>query len=252
MEFTQEYTAEEAATIEQEFNRLKGIHQSIHSKSNRISLFSTGKHYMDHAGATLYAESQIRAVQKLLTGNLFCNPHTSRLTGELMNQVRQRVLHFFNTNSEEYSLIFTSGATASLKLVAESFTFRREDDPEGDEGAFVYLRDNHTSVLGMRAIVGTGRIHPLEREDFLLHMRLSGRSTGQKPSLLVFPSQNNFNAAKYPLDLIEEIKRNGLQGYEDERFYVCLDAASFVSTNFLDLRRYRPDFVCLSFYKIFG
>ncbi|XP_055628479.1 molybdenum cofactor sulfurase 2-like [Toxorhynchites rutilus septentrionalis] len=234
MEFTQEYTAEEAANIEREFSRLKG------------------KHYMDHAGATLYAESQIRAVQATLVGNLFCNPHTSRLTGELMDQVRQRVLRFFNTNASEYSLVFTSGATAGLKLVAESFTFRREDDPEGDEGAFVFLRDNHTSVLGMRAIVGTGRIHPLERDDFLRHARVSGRSAGVKPSLLVFPAQNNFNAAKYPLDLIEEVRLNGLLGYDDERFHVCLDAASYVSTNYLDLRRYRPDFVCISFYKIFG
>jgi len=31
-----------------------------------------------------------------------------------------------------------------------------------------------------------------------------------------------------------------------------LDAASFVSTSKLDLKKYTPDFVALSFYKIFG
>ncbi|KAL9695353.1 hypothetical protein quinque_014638 [Culex quinquefasciatus] len=234
MEFVQEYSDEEAAAIEREFTRLKD------------------KHYLDHAGATLYAESQIRAVHDLLTANMFGNPHTSHQTGQLMDEVRRRVLRFFNTDSSEYSLIFTSGATASLKMVAENFTFRAADSAEGDEGAFVYLRDNHTSVLGMRAIVGTSRIHPLEREDFVRHMKVSARSSQRKPSLLVFPAQNNFNAAKYPLELIEEIQENGLVGYDDDKFYVCLDVASFVSTNFLDLDRYKPDFVCMSFYKIFG
>ncbi|XP_065089184.1 molybdenum cofactor sulfurase 2-like [Ochlerotatus camptorhynchus] len=236
MEFVQEYTAEEAANIDKEFTRLKG------------------KHYMDHAGATLYAESQIRAVHELLAENLFCNPHSSPLTGKLLEQVRHRVLKFFNTHPSEYSLVFTSGATGSLKLIAESFNFHPENAPGSqEEGAFVYLRDNHTSVLGMRAIVGTDRIDVLEREDFLRHMKLSAQSSSQKkPSLFVFPAQNNFNASKYPLDLIEEVQLNGLSGYADERFYVCLDAASYVSTNFLDLSRYHPDFVCMSFYKIFG
>ena len=31
-----------------------------------------------------------------------------------------------------------------------------------------------------------------------------------------------------------------------------LDAATFVSTNQLDLGTYKPDFVCMSFYKLFG
>ncbi|XP_029711379.1 molybdenum cofactor sulfurase 2 [Aedes albopictus] len=236
MEFEQEYTDEETLNIENEFMRLKG------------------KHYMDHAGTTLYAESQIRAIQDLLAQNLFCNPHSSPMTGNLLQQVRHRLLRFFNTDASNYSLVFTSGATASLKLVAESFQFRPPDATESDEtGAFVYLRDNHTSVLGMRAIVATGRIDPLEPEDFLRHLKVSARGNGRtRPSLLVFPAQNNFNAAKYPLDLIEEVQQNGLTGYDDERFYVCLDAASYVSTNFLDLSRYQPDFVCMSFYKIFG
>ncbi|XP_058828301.1 molybdenum cofactor sulfurase 1-like [Topomyia yanbarensis] len=234
MDFIQEYSPDEAVRIDGEFSRL------------------AGKHYMDHAGATLYAESQIRSIQNQLTSNLFCNPHTSHLTGDLIDSVRHRVLQFFNTRSSEYTLIFTSGATASLRMVAECFTFRPENAPEGDDGVFVYLRDNHTSVLGMRAIVATDRIEPMERVDFLRHTKLSAMSSQRKPSLFVFPAQNNFNAAKYPLELIEEIQRNGLRGYDDEKFYVCLDAASYVSTNFLDLNRYRPDFVCLSFYKIFG
>ncbi|XP_062551575.1 molybdenum cofactor sulfurase 2-like [Armigeres subalbatus] len=235
MEFVQEYTAEEAYHIEKEFTRLKG------------------KYYMDHAGTTLYAESQIKAIQTMLTGNLFCNPHSSPLTGKMLQQVRHRLLQFFNIRGSEYSLVFTSGATASLKLVAESFQFRIRGKTESDEGTFVYLRDNHTSVLGMRAIVGTNRIKVIERKDLLRYMDGSAKRIGKsKASLLVFPAQSNFNGTKYPLELIEKVQQNGLIGFDNERFYVCLDAASYVSTNFLDLSRFKPDFVCMSFYKIFG
>lgn len=33
---------------------------------------------------------------------------------------------------------------------------------------------------------------------------------------------------------------------------VILDAAAFIPTNPLDLSKITPDFVCMSFYKIFG
>ncbi|XP_058827934.1 molybdenum cofactor sulfurase 3-like isoform X2 [Topomyia yanbarensis] len=227
MEFHSEYSQTEEAALNAEFSRLNG------------------KCYLDHAGSTLYAKSQITAVQEFLTGNLLCNPHTSRSTGDLIDQVRYRILKHFNTRSSEYSVIFTAGATASLKLVAESFCF----DPSG---VFVYHHDSHTSVLGMRDIVGTKRVDPIEREQLLANLLGQGRTTNQNASLLVFPAQCNFNGIKYPLELVGKIKQDGLAGYDQERFYVCLDAASYVSSSFLDLTKYQPDFVCLSFYKLFG
>ena len=39
------------------------------------------------------------------------------------------------------------------------------------------------------------------------------------------------------------------QGHE---WLVLLDAAAFVPTNSLDLSKYKPDFVTMSFYKLFG
>ncbi|XP_065078207.1 molybdenum cofactor sulfurase 3 [Ochlerotatus camptorhynchus] len=227
MDLHSPYTTEEAIAIEKEFTRVKE------------------KCYLDHAGTTLYAESQIQAACEKLAQNLYCNPHTSRTTEDLLDQVRYRVLRHFNTRSSEYSLIFTSGTTASLKIVAECYDF----DPEG---AFVYLKDSHTSVLGMREIVGTERIYPIERKQLLKQIEFDGRSSNEHSSLVVFPAQCNFNGVKYPLELIQKIQTDGIEGYGKEQFRVCLDAASFVSTSFLDLSKYQPDFVCLSFYKVFG
>ncbi|XP_040172837.1 molybdenum cofactor sulfurase [Anopheles arabiensis] len=234
MEFVEEFTDEERLKIEQDFSRL------------------ADKCYLDHAGTALYGESQLRAVQELLGGGLYCNPHTSRTMEDLIDLVRYRVLRWFQTRPADYSLVFTSGTTASLKLVAESFEFGQGD---AEPGSFVYLRDSHTSVLGMRELVRTGRVQPIERAELLQALNEPEDPRRQhplRPSLLVFPAQCNFNGAKYPLELCELIERNGLRGYGGDAFHVCLDAASHVSTSPLDLSRYRPSFVCLSFYKIFG
>ncbi|XP_052901146.1 molybdenum cofactor sulfurase [Anopheles moucheti] len=231
MDFITEYTEEERAKIDQDFLRLND------------------KCYLDHAGTALYGGSQLRAVQELLAGGLYCNPHTSRTMEDLIDLVRYRVLQWFNTRPAEYGLVFTSGTTASLKLVGESFCFGAPDTA----GSFVYLRDSHTSVLGMREIVRTERIRPIERADLLQVLNEpAGVQQRHRPSLLVFPAQCNFNGVKYPLELIELVERNGVRGYGEDAFHVCLDAASYVSTSPLDLTRYRPSFVCVSFYKIFG
>lgn len=138
-----------------------------------------------------------------------------------------------NADPDDYSVIFTSGATASLKLVAESFKFTVDD-------AFYYLTDSHTSVLGMRGVVDTKNIIPVTKEK-LLDATFSLPTGG----LITFPAQCNFNGFKFPLDSIGRFHANPAA-------FVCLDAASFLSSNFLDLRLHQPDFVCLSFYKIFG
>uniref|UniRef100_A0A182W4P5 Molybdenum cofactor sulfurase n=1 Tax=Anopheles minimus TaxID=112268 RepID=A0A182W4P5_9DIPT len=232
MDFVTEYTEEERKKIEQEFLRIND------------------KCYLDHAGTALYGASQLRAVQELLAGGLYCNPHTSRTMEDLIDLVRYRVLRWFNTRPAEYGLVFTSGTTASLKLLGESFCFGEAPDAVG---SFVYLRDSHTSVLGMREIVRTERIRPIERTELLQVLNQpEGRRQRLRPSLLVFPAQCNFNGVKYPLELIELAERNGVHGYGEDAFHVCLDAASYVSTSPLDLTRYRPSFVCVSFYKIFG
>lgn len=191
-------------------------------------------HYLDHAGATQYSEMQMQQICANLTSSIYSNPHSSKTTEDLVDQVRYKVLSHFNTTTDEYSVAFTSGATASLKLVAETFDF-------GANGSFVYLRDNHTSVLGMREVVRTKQIKCLERSDLLNDCIFDGV---MENTLFTFPAQCNFNGFKYPLELI-----NRLQGKSN---FVCLDAASFVGTNHLDLAKYRPDFVCISFYKIFG
>lgn len=63
-------------------------------------------------------------------------------------------------------------------------------------------------------------------------------------NLFAYPAQSNFSGAQHPLAWIA---RAQAAGYD-----VLLDAAAFAPTNRLDLSRWHPGFVSLSFYKIFG
>ncbi|XP_052597641.1 molybdenum cofactor sulfurase isoform X2 [Peromyscus californicus insignis] len=75
----------------------------------------------------------------------------------------------------------------------------------------------------------------------------------QLPHLFCYPAQSNFSGTRYPLSWIEEVKSGRRSPVNvPGRWFVLLDAASYVSTSPLDLSTHQPDFVPISFYKIFG
>ena len=220
--------------------------------------------YLDHAGATLYSKSHIDAFHRDLSDNLYGNPHSanpsSKLTSDKVEQVRQKILEFFNTTQEEYKVIFTSGATAALKILAESFSFTEKSVEQGESNnvdpVFCYLEDNHTSVIGMREIVAAKGVQEkcvqLSDENHSIVDKLNAISDSNnnnnntQNNLFAYPALSNFSGFKYPLSWIDDVHK-----YSD-RWYVLLDAASCSSTSKLNLSLYQPDFITLSFYKIFG
>ncbi|XP_061178018.1 molybdenum cofactor sulfurase-like [Saccostrea echinata] len=238
--------------------------------------------YVEHIGATLYSRTQIEAYQKELLGNLYGNPHSrsesSRLSTDAVDQVRFRLLEHFNTNQEEYTVIFTSNCTAALKTVAECFNFsqpmnsidKAKDDQshttcqtkKSKQGCFCYLLDNHTSVQGMREslcdrvsailCLAEGDLQNKDVSKSQIVMQQSPYIPGN--CLFVYPAQSNFSGCKYPLSWIQEVKNQkfGFQNQFTGDWYTVLDAAAFISTSPLNLQTCQPDFVTLSFYKMFG
>jgi selenocysteine lyase/cysteine desulfurase len=208
-----------------------------------------GHVYVDYTGGGLYAESQVRRHSDLLLDAVLGNPHstnpTSALATERIAECRRRVLEFFNADPEEYVLIFTSNASNALKLVGESYPFG-----PGDE--FLLTFDNHNSVIGIREFDrvrrATTRYVPVEPPDMrvsqpTLEAFLRGREKSRN-RLFAYPAQSNFSGVKHPLEWIDLAQAHGWD--------VLLDAAAFVPTSRLDLSRWRPEYVTLSFYKMFG
>ncbi|XP_055757916.1 molybdenum cofactor sulfurase-like isoform X1 [Salvelinus fontinalis] len=238
------YKSDFKDVIEREFSRTKGIT------------------YLDHAGTTLYPESLVREFYQDISRNVYGNPHShnpsSRLTHDTVEHVRYRILQHFNTTPEKYSVIFTSGCTAALKLVAESFPWR---PPTATEPAsqFCYLTDNHTSVVGIRGVtsalgVVSLPVSPEEIEARAKDVAQSECRSGQTPHLFCYPAQSNFSGRKYSLGYVRGIQARKLYPACDSqgRWFVLLDAASFASCSPLDLQEHPADFVPFSFYKMFG
>jgi selenocysteine lyase/cysteine desulfurase len=154
-------------------------------------------------------------------------------------------LEYFNADPEEYVLIFTSNASGALKLVGESYPFT-------EDGRLLLTFDNHNSVVGIRAFDrvtrATTRYVPVEPPDLRVPDKILEsflrEGEGAQGKLFAFPAQSNFSGVQHPLEWIGRAQEMGWD--------VLLDAAAFVPTNRLDLSRWHPDYVVLSFYKMFG
>lgn len=212
-------------------------------------LDSGGDVYLDYTGAGLYADSQLREHLELLRNNVFGNPHslnpTSSAMTELVERARAAVLEHFQASTEEYVAIFTPNATGALRLVGEAYPFRPGD-------RFLLTFDNHNSVNGIREFArarGAETAYvPSEPPDLRVDQELLSRYLsevrGGHHNLFAYPAQSNFSGVQHPLEWVEQAHEHGWD--------VLLDAAAFVPTNRLDLSRRHPDFVALSFYKMFG
>ena len=75
-------------------------------------------------------------------------------------------------------------------------------------------------------------------------------SISTSTNLFAYPAMSNFCGKKYPYQNWLELSKCNIDN--ERKWYLLLDAASYVSTNPLDLEACQPDFVCISFYKIFG
>lgn len=212
-------------------------------------LDDSGQIYLDYTGGGLYADSQVRNHVELLTREVLGNPHSlsvaSSNTTRLVEDTRRSVLSYFNARPGEYTAIFTANATGALKHVGECYRF--------EPGSRLVLTfDNHNSVNGIRefALARSASVQyvPLAVPDLRIDIaRLDAeldRVPAGKSNLLGFPAQSNFSGVKHPLDVIERAHAKGWD--------VLLDAAAFVPANRLDLREVQPDFVSISFYKMFG
>uniref|UniRef100_A0ABM5GQW4 Molybdenum cofactor sulfurase n=1 Tax=Pogona vitticeps TaxID=103695 RepID=A0ABM5GQW4_9SAUR len=219
-----------------------------------------GVTYLDHAGTALFPQSLLKTFTEDLCENVYGNPHSknisSKVTYDTIEHVRYRILQYFNTTTEDYTVIFTSGSTAALKLIAEAFPWAPEIS-ENPGSRFCYLTDSHTSVIGMRGVPAAKNVLfvPVKPKDMFSDVNgmIAEEKSCQMLHLFCYPAQSNFSGTKYPLEWIEQIKSGKLCPIKVQgKWCIVLDAASYVSTSPLDLSAHPADFVPLSFYKIFG
>ena len=214
---------------------------------------SLGMTYLDHAGTTLYCRSLIDAFSRDMMSSLVGNPHSasssSQLSSKRIDDVRLQILRLFNANPDQFDVVFTANATAGIKLVMESFK-------EHTNGFWYgYHNDSHTSLVGVReaAKVGHKCLTSHEVEIWLDGGKIAdGAPADAQLGLFAYPAQSNMDGRRLPLNWPGRFR--DLTAEPDYHVYTLLDAAAFVSTFPFDLSDAlkAPDFISLSFYKMFG
>lgn len=210
--------------------------------------------YLDYAGAGLAARAQIRShgsrLESLISGNPHSTSPASHVSNEWINATRTKVLQFLNASPTEYSVVFTANATAAARLVGEAYPF-------GRRSKLVLTSDNHNSVNGLRCFAKASGARttyvPPKTSDLrtatasvaaALTRRRRCILTGSQRSLFAYPAQSNFSGVQHPLEWINLAQNRG--------YDVMLDAAAYLSTKALDLSAINPDYVIISWYKLFG
>jgi selenocysteine lyase/cysteine desulfurase len=230
-----------------EYRETAAIDELRRSQFSRLD--DQGHVYLDYTGGGLYGMSQIQDHMDLLLNSVLGNPHSTNPSSlaatDLVENCRRRILDFFRASPDEYGIIFTANASQALKLVGESYPFSPSD-------RLLLTFDNHNSVNGIRefhrargAVTEYVPVFPPDLcvPETVLEECLRKRSEGHN-NLFAYPAQSNFSGVQHPLEWIERAQSLGWD--------VLLDAAAFVATNRLDLSKWHPDYVVVSFYKMFG
>jgi molybdenum cofactor sulfurtransferase len=216
-------------------------------KKEFARLDKTGQVYLDYTGGNLYPLSLIKKHQQFLKKAIYGNPHSanpaSKLSEKMISEARLAVLNFFNAN--DYYCVFTANASAALHIVAECYPFSYNSH-------LLLTADNHNSVNGIRRYCrlkgGSHTYSPMHQKDLTIDEdalnKLLSSHSDKKNKLFAYPAQSNVSGVQHSLQWIKTA--------QDEGWDVLLDAAAFVPTSELDLSKVQPDFVPISFYKIFG
>lgn len=209
--------------------------------------------YLDYAASPPAPLSTIRAFTTALSSTLYSNPHSrstsSRATSDAIADVRRRVLEeLFGLQDakarEGWDVVWTSGATAALKLVAERFPWNGER-----KGRYRYLKEAHTSLVGVRGVALERRADVEAMDDEEVEEWLENGMGGDGRELFAYPAQCNATGSRLGLELARRAKRR------DPGTSVLVDAAAWLATQTLQLDAVpfdeAPDFIVCSMYKLF-
>ena len=222
-------------------------------RATEYTFLDSGGHvYLDYTGAGLAADAQLRAHVARVRGGCFGNPHSespaSAASTVAIERTRQAVLGYFNAAADEYAVIFTQNATSACRLVGEAYPF-------GPGSGLVLTADNHNAMNGIREFARAGGaavryaglaadLRVAEAEVAAALGRAGRPGRGGRRGLFGYPAQSNFSGVQHPLAWVDLAQKAG--------YDVLLDAAAFVPTNRLDLAVVKPEFVTVSWYKMFG
>jgi len=215
--------------------------------------------YLDYAGSALPIASQLAALAVDGARRVLGNPHStgpaaSAASAELDRAGALVLARMCGSHAPDWECVWTSGATAALRLVAETFPF--------EEGSSLLLPEScHTSVLGMRGPASTRGARCLCAENAAAYAPLAAdasagcaSSTRRINHLAVAPAECNLTGDVTDATAVAAALAalNGGSDGGSSRWWLMLDGAKAAASGRLDLPASGAAFCCVSFYKLFG
>jgi cysteine desulfurase/selenocysteine lyase len=204
--------------------------------------------YLDNAATTQKPLSVIRKIEEIystINANVHRGVHhLSRLATESHEEARKTVQRYINATSSS-EIIFTSGTTDSINLVAHSF-FRSQCKP-GDE-IIVTMMEHHSNIVPwqiQRNISGVEiKVVPL-RENGEICSRDIEELISSKTRLITITHVSNVLGTINPIAEIIQLGHN-------YNVPVLIDAAQSIQHLSIDVQSLDCDFLAFSSHKMYG
>ena len=203
--------------------------------------------YADSAATSLKPTNVTNAISKYYNEQS-TNPHNSdsMFTNDALIKMQEcRKLCGSLINASEDEIIFTSGATESLNLIAQSISFRLKKDDEiiltkfehaSNLLPWYYLRDK----IGVKLVFAEIKNLKPTSKDFLDKIT-------DKTKIISFTGMSNLIGLTFD---VEEIANKIKNKYP--KILLCVDIAQMIAHKKCDVKKWNVDFAAFSAHKIFG
>ena len=232
-------TSEKIFDIEKVRNDFPILKQLVHNKPLC---------YLDNAATTQKPQMVVDAINDFYSttnSNIHRGVHTlSEKSTQAYEDSRNIVKNFINAKSEK-EIIFTSGTTASINLVAQ--TFGRKNVNEGDE-IIVTNMEHHSNIVPWQLLCEEKnaklKVLPINDKGELKTEKLKDLINEKTRLIAVVHVSNSLGTINPVEDIIKIAHQNDVP--------VLIDAAQSIQHLNIDVQKLDCDFLAFSGHKIYG
>lgn len=204
--------------------------------------------YLDNGATTQKPQVVIDAINRYYAhenSNIHRGVHTlSQEATSHYEEARIAVQNFINAK-HSHEVIFTTGTTGSINLVAT--TFAKQFLNEGDE-ILISAMEHHSNIVPWQIACEEKKAHlkviPMNQKGELIYAEFLNLLSNKTKLVAVSHISNSLGSINPVKDIITEAHKLNIP--------VLIDGAQAVSHSKVDVQELDADFYCFSAHKLFG
>ncbi len=202
--------------------------------------------YLDYAGSNLYPQTLVDNQYNLLSEGVLGNPRgystSASMSRSLIESARDAVIDHFD--ADDYYCLFTDNSS-DLNAFGEHYPFSPDSillssiDSARPLNSLRHICQEKGGELDFIKL----RVEDLSIDAPALYDSLD-KHNNKGTKLMAFPAQSSISGTNHGLAHVQNAQNLGWE--------VLLEADTYTATNPLSLKKIQPEFVSISFYKMFG